>query len=359
MKKIIMCGATHGSNFGDSLFALMFVEYVEKKYPDLEILFTNVSEHSSNKLGLKQATKSDLKNSDGLVYISGGYFGQSHNESFRGSIFRWLNYYSVGLQSIRRNIPIAIIGVGAGPLDRSFLRKTAVKLFNMAKVVSVRDKQSFNYMKDYGVTNEIIVTSDSAQEIDLLNSLMKNTSFSNDLKLPDDKQLVFIHVTDAQGEEEYYKKIVRAISDKFGSTDNYHFIIGSDAVIDQKYLQKNTEVFPSSSSTIFYYDNPIEFLKLLNKVDIIVTPKLHVGILGATFGKSVLSFPIHPGKTLRYYGQIGYPEHSLSLFDVNDNEVEYMLENYFDKMIPLTQEIKSQSQKNYELLGDFISKYVY
>lgn len=359
LKKVLLCGATHGSNFGDSLFAYMFKKSIKIKSKDIEVKFTRVSEYSKQELGIRSATVKDLFSTDAMIYISGGYFGESHNESFKGSVYRFLIYYIYGLLMLIRKKPIAILGVGAGPLKRGFLRRTVVYIFNKAKLVSVRDKMSREYMKNYGVNKHIAVTSDSAQAIDneIYAVRKSESSLINNIKIRN-RRKVMIHITGVTGNDIYYKYVIKAIQETLCLNDNNGYIVTADSIINNDYLNKVYNALPKDRTIIYNYRNPLDFLGIIDSVDAIITPKLHVGILGCTYGKPVLSFPVHPGKTERYYQQIGYPKHCKSLYNLSKEEAKDIINQYIWEEIKLPDSIRNNAQKNFDLLNDFIDKYI-
>jgi polysaccharide pyruvyl transferase WcaK-like protein len=358
MKKVLLCGATHGSNFGDSLFAYMFKKKIESKYQNADIYFTKASKYSKDNLNIKVATLKDLFSMDAMVYISGGYFGQSHNESLKGSIYRFLVYFIFGLFMIFRRKPIAILGVGAGPLKRSFLKRTAVFIFNKAKIVSVRDNESKVYMTRYGVNSDIIVTSDSAQVIDdkIFNIKRKTKWISENEKLKD-KYIVLVHLA-SKYSDLYNNTVIKAIKESISTQKDIGFIITTDYVTDSVELEEIYKMFPEDNTVIYNFYNPIDFVEIIANVDAAITPKLHVGILACTYNKSVVSFPLHPGKTKRYYQQIGYPERCKSLFEVNKDEAKQMISKYIMSNIELSDNIRNEAYKNFDLLIDFCEKYI-
>jgi polysaccharide pyruvyl transferase WcaK-like protein len=359
LRKILLCGATHGSNFGDSLFAYIFKKHIESRYNDFEVLFTKASEYSKREIGIRSATIKDLFSSEALIYIPGGYFGQSHNENLKGSIQRFLIYYIYGLFMIIRKKPLAIIGVGAGPLERGFLKRTAVFIFNKTKIISVRDEKSQVYMEDYGVKTAINVTSDSAQiikneinaENNLVSKILNNIAIKN-------RKKILIHFTEAIGEDLYYEKVIKAIQETLCLDNNCGYIIASDCIMKSCYLNKIYNALPKDRSVIFDYKNPMDFLGIIAGADAIITPKLHVGILGCTYGKPVLSFPKHPEKTERYYQQIGYPKHCKSLYNLSKEDVKDMIEKLIWEKINLPDSIKYNAQRNFDLLDEFFSEYL-
>lgn len=356
MKKILLCGATHGSNFGDSLFAYMFKKKVENESKELDIYFTKASEYSKKTLDIKVAGIKELFQMDALVYISGGYFGQSHEENLKGSLYRFLTYFVYGLMMILRRKPIVILGVGAGPLNRKFLRKTAVFIFNKAKIVAVRDEQSKDYMRKYGVTSNMVVTSDSAQVINKKEFDVKSkdnwTQTSTKLS---NKYLILVHLASKHAGL-YNEVVIETLIESLSNREDIGYILTTDYVTDGKALNDLYKKFPKERTEIYSFYDPIEFVELISNVDAAVTPKLHVGILASTYNKSVISFPLHPGKTLRYYEQIGYPERCKSLFEINKEDVHNMVLNSIFTPIELNKEIRESSSKNFELLAEFLKR---
>ncbi len=356
MEKIIMCGATHGSNFGDSLFAYMFKEYVESKSPDIEVVFTKLSEYSKNEMQLTQHRFKDLLKSKALIFISGGYFGQSPNEKGKKVMRRFLTYHKYGLLMLLLRKPIIIVGVGAGPLSNWLLRKVSVHIFNRAKYISVRDIESKNYMLSYGVKNTIHVTSDSAQCIksDIYNLSSQTPSIFQSEKISG-KKIVLVHIIDIDKytNELYVEKIINTLVDYLVNDDNVGFIITSDTVKETTFIKEVYNLFPRSRTEMYNFRNPIDFLRLIASVDSIITPKLHVGILGATYTKPVLAFAIHPEKTRRYYNQIGYDSRCESLFEVDSPKVKELMTCYLWEPIHIPKDEIKNAQKNFQLIDDF------
>lgn len=359
MKKIILCGATHGSNFGDSLFAYVFEKYMKSIDPELDIYFTRVSEYSKEFLNIKKASIRDIFSAKGLLFISGGYFGEAQHETWKGRIYHLIFYYIYGVFMAVRRKPIAIIGVGAGPLDSLPFKKLVLYIFKHAKVITLRDEESKQYMMNYGCTNEITVTSDSAQ-------ILNRDSFNNDITIPSDilnekikdRKKVLIHITEAPGHELFEDKIIEAISETLMDDNEIAFILTNDTMHDVRLKELMEKRFPKNRTIIYQYSDPFEFLGLIKSVDSIITPKLHLGILGATYGKPVLSFPIHPDKTARYFKQIGYDTHCHSLYDVTIEQAKFMIEKYLWEKVNLSDEILINADLNFKKIDKFLDDYI-
>ena len=111
--KIMLNGATGGTNFGDYLFAEIFQNEVASLVGE-ENVYWYQSRYSMSDFYCRHLhydrRRCRLSEIDALVSISGGYFcGADHG--FRDYLIRYLRYFRLSLQCIRRKIPIAILGV--------------------------------------------------------------------------------------------------------------------------------------------------------------------------------------------------------------------------------------------------------
>lgn len=81
--KIILHGATNGSNFGDYLFADIFWRRLKEVNSEGENIFFEflkygISDFFKKNLEYKyEFKKKDIFDADLLIYFSGGYFGES------------------------------------------------------------------------------------------------------------------------------------------------------------------------------------------------------------------------------------------------------------------------------------------
>lgn len=355
MKKIVLCGATHGTNFGDTMFGLMFYEYIKTRYPDIDIYFTKASEYLKKCENGCREYKQNWDDIDGFIYISGGFFGESPNEKLKNRYFRFMNYVSYGLKAKRKNIPIAVIGVGAGPIQNVVLRRLIISLCNYAEAISVRDIQSYQFLKKNGCENEMTVTSDSAQSIE--RKEFQKWFYNQDDPILKTKKRILVHCPTSVVQE-YKDKIIQTVDKLYKNDESAEVYFCNDSLAGKQNLKEMIAAYTGKNKKIYLYDDPLDFIRFLRKMDLIITPKLHVGIFSATFGKAVISFPIHPGKTTRYYQQIGYPERSIPLSEVKEEQVSRMISQFINNPIRLPKEIYEKSAKNFEILDRFIEKHI-
>ena len=351
MKKIVLCGATHGSNFGDTMFGIMFFRYIKQRYPDIKIYFTRISDYFKSCQENSEIVNCKWKEVDGLIFISGGYFGDSPNENYKNSYFRFMNYIRFGICAKQKKIPIAVIGVGAGPIRNTLIRKMIVSICNNANVISVRDRESYQFLKRNGCKNKINITSDSAQAI--RNFQCSLCCEQQHFKLSHEKKRVLLHCPTVEIRE-YTEKVIHRVDSMFKNSESVEVYFANDSKVDEEHLQKVSSDFTGNNKKMYTYNNPLEFIEFLKEMDLIITPKLHVGIFGATLGKSVISVPIHPNKTQRYYKQIGYSERCIPLSDLEDGQICEMIKKYADIPIKLSEDIYMKATENFNILDTFI-----
>ncbi len=363
MAKFMLHGATMGTNFGDFVFAKLFYDRVNELNKDGETYFYEskfaMSDFFKKRLKYEFVySRNSLLKSDALVYISGGYFGERKN-SLKESILRFLRYMVVGLFFVFKKKPIAIIGVGAGPLSNRFLKLCCKKIFNHASVITVRDKESKDYLKEYGVTNDIIVTTDSAQ-------VLSHFDFSIDIKQWIEGEFVsekylFLHISLSQNANNLIiDKIVRPLNIFLKKHPEYGVVVGCDqySKSSKEELRRVKNCLKCDNILLYNYDNPFSLCSVLNKMDFIITTKLHVGIIGATYSKSVISISGHSEKILRYYKQINQINRAIKLSKCSDEMVLKLIEKYHNIPISIDSKIYDLAVLNFDLLSNFINKVV-
>ena len=362
MKKVVIHGATSTSNFGDVLFAHLFYKKC-LALQDVQVDFLQNGKYGIGDFLRKELlydrtmSKGEFLKSDVFVFMSGGYFGE-HSKAFirNGNIrpiriIKWyFRYFLPAVRFQKKGKPIFILGIGGGPVTSRLLRKTMVSLMEKAVCVTVRDEETRDYFKRYGVKREILVTTDTAQVYtpDMLPPL---EGFS----LNSHKKHLFLHMnltgeTDALIATKIAPSVIRFLEEH----KDYDLVVGCDCVAGVDRIQ-DSETYKAIKAKeivaqIYPYADSHQFAALLNRMDLIVTTKLHVGIVGATLGKSVVSFPSHKEKTKRYYRQIGEEGRSVPLKEVTPEQVEAQLEKYYNKPIILPTDIYKLAEMNLSLL---------
>lgn len=345
---IVIHGATHSSNFGDVLFAYLFYNACKNSGCKVELLNMpkfKVSDFCKNELQYNVNGRFIRQlRMDCLIMMSGGYLGEDM-VSFKNSLKRYLHYILPARLFEIMHKPVYIIGVGGGPLTSNFLRRATVKMLNRASYVSVRDIETKKYFEEYGVTKEVCLTTDTAQVID--SKFVACHAGSDSLNgLDKNKKYFFFHVVNKPADDARMASTVAlAINHFLKDHAEYDVIIGNDEQTDITRLEAYKTVIDGRKH-VFEYRSVFQLCHLLGEMQFVITPKLHVGIVSASLGKSVVSFPIHREKTGRYYKQIGESERSVHMQSVTEQIAFDQIEKYYDKPIRLDGDIRKLAEYN-------------
>ncbi len=357
---IVIHGATNLSNFGDILFAHLFYNESIKNGYDTDF-------YSGSGFGIGEFCRKELQyykkckglkflGADAMVLMSGGYFGEDKH-SLKNTIVRYFRFFFPARLFQLTKKPIYVLGVGGGPVYSKFLKKVAVKILNYAKLVYVRDEETKKYFKEYGCSNDIKVTSDTALCISADNL---PTCTACDEKLAEiravhdrGEKVILLHaLCSANMDEKVADRVVPALNRFLENHKNYHVVVSTDGLFNGDLRELKTYKLLNSDKVIVYnYSNSLYFCKLINEVDFVVTMKLHVGIIASNFGKSVVSFPIHIEKVGRFYRQIREAQRSKRLEETESSEIYDMMEEYYDKPIVISSELRQRAQCNLDALG--------
>ncbi|MGN1369074.1 MAG: polysaccharide pyruvyl transferase family protein [Aristaeellaceae bacterium] len=362
-KRILLHGAINTSNFGDVLFTTIFCRYIKAYGGDrwepcfLESGRYGIGEFVRRENGYDtHLTPAEEKASDALLYISGGYFGDNR-KSFRLSIRRWMRYVRIGLHMCAKQRDILILGVGGGPLYAGFNRRAFRKIMDSACCVTVRDPKTKAYFEDLGVKRPIEITADTALTItqEQLPALDAAVSAALDEYL-DGRKMLFVHLVGADWiDVPFAKQVVPAINRFVEANRDYRIVIGFDGVYDHDVSQLETVRALEGPSPFYYrYSSAWQLCAFLNRAELVVTTKLHVGIVSSSLGKSVISFPEHAYKTERFYEQIGEQGRSVRLKQVTDGQAYTMLEQYAGVPIHIPDEIRTLALRNLDCLREYL-----
>lgn len=352
-KIVLIHGAVNTSNFGDVLFAYKF--YNTLLTDGYKPIFVENGKYGISEFNVKELgyikTGIDWHKADELVYMSGGYFGDN-NRSLISSLRRWDRYFRIGLYFVIKKKPIYIAGIGGGPLYSWFNRISARIIMNSAQRITVRDDETKDYFVSEGVTAPIYVTADTALTFEsehippLIQDETKRLSMNSD-----NKKVILLHLTGSNSKDALIaERIVPGIKKYLEEDHAAELVLCYDNetkhAISEGCVYKELVGYPI---IVYNYSSALQMCALIKKVDTVVTTKLHMGILGATFGKSVISFPMHRFKTIRFYQSIGQADRCVPFDDVTPQRTYDMLMKYADKPISIDPSIKEKARNNLRL----------
>ena len=353
--KVMLHGATNLSNFGDYIFAEMFFKKLEYSGIDVEFYVHpkyGVGKFFRENLRYTPSTENSIRlmnECDSLVYISGGYFVEPRKKGFINEIKHIKRYMSPADYFMKQGKPIYILGIGAGPFENAPFSKRAKKVINYASIVTVRNEESLGFCREFGITRDITVTADTALMVKkYINAYKANVI---DDEVSQDNKVLMLHIdSNAEVKDIMFKRFKPAIEEFLAAHDDYRLYMVSDGLKSDAFYKEYGDVFSSCNPVVIRYNNPWVLCRQLEKADIVLTTKLHVGIVSSALGRSVISFPFVPNKTKRFYKQIGEAERCTTLSDVTTKSIIDMIERFKEKPIRVPDEIIDRANINLEML---------
>lgn len=345
--RFVLHGATNwkSSNFGDFIYVYEICRYL-KQYPNNQVNVYEPSEYFIKHLrnGGIALDSVKLNDADYLIYVPGGYFGEGHNARIRDTLIQYIRFMPFGLKAVKLKKKLIIVGVGAGPIKRWFLKSAIKKICKNSISVTTRDVESQKALQHIGVNN-ISEYSDMMLAYDL-ESIAKETDQIQSVKsFVGDSQLLLIHYNHSY---EALEKFALAAIEFEKTHNNYRIVVAADSILpyEKDYFEKFRELCKFDIFH-FIYDDPFEMLKLIEISNTILTCKLHVGVAGCMFNKAVICAAEHPEKTMRFYKLIGSPQNCVSLYDSTANQISNKLNNLHTTSLSIPAKETGKSLKHW------------
>lgn len=358
---IALHGAYRGNNFGDVLLLSLFAGWIRETIPDASVLLPFASPVVR---GLVTAEGSSSPHSvfraNALIYGGGGYFGEPTVNPKAWGYRLIKNHIPVGAATRIRRRPYGIIGVGAGPLSNVIARECVVWLCNGARIVAVRDEESREYLIEYGVDGrKIAVTADAALTIKQDSVPEAERERAREVLAPlKGRYLVGVHLSEPPELEDKTRLLKKEIVSFAGQNPDVGFVLISDSEGSRDQLSAASELagYLSDRAVIVKYEKPWQLVAVLSRLDMVVTTKLHVGIVASALEKVVLSFPKHM-KTPRFYKQIGGSDRCVPLTVLQSGRFSELAQPYVDSPcnIPLPTEVQQSAARNRKLVSEFLT----
>lgn len=346
MRKIMLCGALQCEigNFGDDLLRQILINNLMKYDNTFEIV------DYSKSTSLKEMNECEY-----FIFIPGGYLGyieRWYSGSFKKTMQRVSRYYYPGLKAVLLKKKIILLAQGIGPYEYPVLDKMLGLIAKRAVLISVRDWKGKRLLQKSGADKKkIYVTADTAQTLtahDFIKECRESQRIKENFA---GKTVIFIHYSNVK---EYLKFVYQAVKELFFPREDICFVIGADDGSNYADVKKFASKFPRNRCISYDYKSVSQLVTIINSVDCVITGKFHVGIVGCTLSKSVLSFSCQYAKTSLYYGQIGYPERCKDIFEISYNEVKNNIARFYSEKIKIPDNILKKADYNYRLLEKVI-----
>lgn len=358
---VALHGSYHTDNFGDMLLMLIMRSWLEEVSPLVEVRMPFVPAATAAvlrpgpALGVKALLGADL-----FVYGGGGYFGEPAKDAARWSLRLARRHLLPGLAMALLGRGVAVCGVGAGPLSHPLPRAMLRAILRRARPIAVRDEPSRSTLLELGAGAAAVeVTADAA--LTLHHGMLPPGAAAHArawIAAQPRGPRLGIHMSrpaapGAPG---------RLLADEVLAFASAHPEVQLVGLTDQRGASNQAAAaadlarsLPTRTS-VYMYADPWHLAALLAELDMVVTTKLHVGIVALALGTPVLSVPSHT-KTPRLYRQIGAPDACHPLAELRPGWVVAQLERRFGRPEGVTvvpPAVRAAAERNRELLQRFV-----
>lgn len=308
-KVVAVHGSYFANNFGDTLLIKLLCDRVASIVgPQNVYLAVDGLAEEQQAIGYPVLPKEKKHLASHLLFAGGGYFGEPHGhflERMKWSLRNQKRHLSWWRDF--RNARCSILGVGYGPITDPLFRWRVKKLVKVADPVLLRDQESLSYLR-----------CDKAKVcVDYALSIKGRVE-------PKDKRTIGLHLYGIDDDRRL--EIINAVTTRYPNED---IILLDDSGVSTSSEQLMTRVVKlrhGNSVTTKSYEDVTALLELIDNCKLLITTKLHVGIVGIASGAKVISLPIHQ-KTIRLYRQL-----DLEAFCVP--QTQYSVQR-LEKMFPL------------------------
>lgn len=357
--KVVLHGSYFTDNFGDILLMQIYLGWLREAVDGVEVLMPFLPDTTSHHFDVpSDRGYGSLRGVDTFVFGGGGYFGEPPSEQRRWGTRLAVRHLTPGLLASMKGCEVVVNGVGAGPVSANFPRWMLAKVVRTASQVVVRDEESVAFMLGLGVSDErLYLGSDAAlslspkelpaaavAEVDewlagLPSGPRLGVHFTGDSRRGGGHAVAIDDVLAFAASRPDLRVV--AITDQQGAA-------GQVAAVEE--LSERL----AGRCDIYHYQRPWSLAALLARLDLVVTMKLHVGIVAAVLGTPVISVRSHP-KIERFYRQLGADDASVPLSDLKSGTLSMLLQSRLDRpegIIVVPEALRAAAQKCRELLQE-------
>lgn len=357
-KKLYIHGSFMNDNYGDFLLYYIAKHICDYYSDDIETFSSSVDSSYDHYCSIKRKSKFySIFKSDLVLFAGGGYFGEPNKRKLYWNLRCLIKHLIPAYLISLRKTPYAIIGVETGPLSLRISKILLKKVCNHANVLSVRNIESKIFLESIGVKNKIEVCPDWIMGIEPTLLIDHETNTNQIFKdIPKNSKVLFIHLTTKENEGK--SNVIEDLKKYFNENNHIYLLIGCDQKRSTQELRSSelASCFSKERCKFLKYNSPWELSSVLNRVDAVITDKLHVGIVATLFHKEVVSVASHD-KTLKFYKYIGREEWTQPIAGIKRGETYLKLKHLNYKPIQLNKEFLLKARQNERLLCEFLELY--
>ncbi|OGH03174.1 MAG: hypothetical protein A2798_01960 [Candidatus Levybacteria bacterium RIFCSPHIGHO2_01_FULL_37_17] len=265
-----------------------------------------------------------MKNADFVISVGGGFLSSNFMYVFRLYIL---------LLFILLNKKIMLFSQSIGPFD-TILSKLLIPFFlNKVSVITLREKESYKYLKKYLIKKPFFLTSDMA-------FLMEN------IKKEPKKKMISICIrkdNDYAKTIKYKESIIKLIH--YLLSKNFFITIISQTIADDSLGIEIKNIFNKHVKFVKFQPNPFVVKKIYGESEFIIASRMHAIIFAAGCNVPFIAISYEP-KFKGLLEQLQYDKN----FMLSYNEINYnSLLNSVKKLTRNTEYVSTKLRKNVQL----------
>lgn len=369
MKKsrVALHGFVYSNNFGDMLLATIANRIVHRhnRHHRVSLPFSTETFRAASGLTLDSGWQSFL-NSDALLYHGGGYFAFSPFFQWRTRLRLFNRFYTPGLTAALLRKPYGIFGVGVGPIHSGAQRCAVSRVFENASIITVRDEESYDWLRRIGVRNGAI-----NEAADLALTLTPEdipeeavAEVGQLLAAIPAERYIGLHLSAPSSMSPVYKAAMEGVITYVERHPELGIVVFCDHVAPHAGAQTpqyraSRELVERIGRRVLFLEQPPMWtlVALLARLDGLITNKLHTGIVSSAFGHRVVSIAKND-KNFRFFKQIDLPSQCIRIADVQSIDVPALLETSFEALHvarPLPQDLRQRAGRNEIEMRSFLN----
>lgn len=256
----------------------------------------------------KKEIISYIKECDRIFIGGGGLFQDSHSIFTIHKYLHWLYYATC---------QIDCIGVGVGPINHNFNKKYLKRVLNRPGItIQVRDKESFDYLVQMGLTN-VLPGCDIVEGSEL--NLVKK-----------EHEGIILGCSIRKWADVERKSIVELINNEVVAKNitKVNLFVFEHSAASSEEFDFLTEISKSvnCSNSIYVYGKDKDFFEKMSESDYAIASRYHANILWQKIGIAVMPIPYAP-KVFSLYSKCGF---NLCPIDSEGFSKEYLKIDSFD-----------------------------
>lgn len=310
-------GFTRGDNFGDSLMFAIYARYITSHGHDCCIIGAEewfLDRIIELGIDVTVISENEIEGAvDKCIFIGGGYFGWPDMMAPLWQLRYVKNnpYKAVADSCIKSNIPYYLEGVEVGPGLFPLAQNVIKPILKNAASIVVRNIESAKYVRQLSGRDALV-----RYDVILGNLLQSGVSLSGV------KHVGFtigIHLTGSFiGDNIFASNFSRVVSSVLIKTKPDKVILFSDNVLTEEKMKATVKVQRALEKEglaveLRDYSGIDEAINTINEMDMLITTKLHCGVVGLSLDKYVICMGSSP-KLNRFYNFANIGSHYIHYF---------------------------------------------